>query len=45
LFTYWIVTDAFGFTIDYWSSLFAGMVVAASSWLVLPGIVASLRSG
>ena len=45
LFAYWIVTDAFGFTIDYWSSLFAGMVVAASSWTVLPGIVAMLRSG
>jgi hypothetical protein len=45
LFTYWIVTDAFGFTIDYWSSLFAGMLVAASSWVVLPGIVAMLRSG
>ena len=45
LFAYWIVTDAFGFTIDYWSSLFAGMVVAASSWVVLPGIVAMLRSG
>jgi hypothetical protein len=45
LFAYWIVTDAFGFTTDYWSSLFAGMAVAASSWVVLPGIVAMLRSG
>jgi hypothetical protein len=45
LFAYWIVTDAFGFTINYWSSLFAGMVVAASSWIVLPGVVAMLRSG
>ena len=45
LFAYWIVTEAFGFTIDSWSSLFARMVVAASSWVVLPGIVAMLRSG
>ena len=45
LFAYWFVTDAFGLTTDYWSSLFAGMVVAASSWPVLPGIVAKLRSG
>jgi hypothetical protein len=45
LFAYWLVTDAFGLTTDYWSSLFAGMVVAAASWPVLPGIVAMLRSG
>jgi hypothetical protein len=44
LFAYWFVTDAFGLTTDYWSSLFAGMVVAAASWPVLPGIVAMLRS-
>ncbi len=45
LFTFWFVTDAFGLTTDYWSSRFAGMVVAGSSWPVLPGIVAMLRSG
>ena len=45
LFAYWIVTEAFGLTTDYWSSLFAGMVVAGSSWPVLPGIVAKLRPG
>jgi hypothetical protein len=45
LFAYWIVTEAFGLTTDYWSSLFAGMVVAGSSWPVLPGVVAMLRSG
>jgi hypothetical protein len=45
LFAYWLVTDAFGLTTDYWSSLFTGMVVAGSSWPVLPGIVAKLRSG
>ena len=45
LFAYWLVTDAFGLTTDYWSSRFAGMVVAAASWPVLPAIVAMLRSG
>ena len=45
LIAYWLVTEAFGLTTDYWSSLFAGMVVAGSSWLVLPGIVAKIRSG
>jgi hypothetical protein len=45
LFTFWLVTDAFGLTTDYWSSRFAGMVVAGSSWPVLPGVVAMLRSG
>jgi hypothetical protein len=45
LIAYWLVTEAFGLTTDYWSSLFAGMVVAGSSWPVLPGIVAKLRPG
>ena len=45
LFAYWIVTEAFGLTTAYWSSRFAGMVVAGTSWPVLPGIVAMLRSG
>jgi hypothetical protein len=45
LFTFWFVTEAFGLTSDYWSSRFAGMVVAGCSWPVLPGVVAMLRSG
>jgi hypothetical protein len=44
LFAYWFVTDVYWLN-DYWASLVAGMVVAASSWAVLPGIVAFLRSG
>ncbi len=40
LFTFWLV-----FVENHWQSYFAPMVVAASSWPVLPGIVAMLRSG
>jgi len=38
LLTYFLVPD-------YWPSRFTPMVVAASSWTVVPGIVASLRPG
>ncbi len=40
LFTFWLVFDE-----SHWQSYFVPMVVAASSWAVLPGIVAKLRSG
>jgi hypothetical protein len=40
LFTFWLVFDE-----SNWQSYFVLMVVAASSWPVLPGIVAKLRSG
>jgi hypothetical protein len=40
LFTFWLVFDE-----SNWQSYFVPMVVAASSWPVLPGIVAKLRSG
>jgi hypothetical protein len=40
LFTFWLVFDE-----SHWQSYFVPMVVAASSWAVLPGIVAKLRPG
>jgi hypothetical protein len=40
LFTFWLVFDE-----NNWQSYFVPMVVAASSWPVLPGIVAKLRPG
>ncbi len=40
LFTFWLVFDE-----NHWQSYFAPMLVAASSWPVLPGIVAKLRPG
>jgi hypothetical protein len=43
LFAYWFVIDAFWPTMDHYS-IFVGMLVAASSWPVLPAIVAMLRS-
>ena len=40
LFTFWLVFDE-----SHWQSYFVPTVVAASSWAVLPGIVAKLRPG
>jgi hypothetical protein len=40
LLAYWL--EVYG---ESWSTILAALIVAASSWLVLPGIVALLHSG
>jgi hypothetical protein len=40
LLAYWL--EVFG---ESWSTILAALIVAASSWLVIPGLVALLRSG